>query len=107
MNKRIKTLFVLFICLNVVCQEPIEPDWKDLNYAGNKKGYHMMDIYLPKKNKKQYPVVMTIYGSAWGRNDKKGVNKRKKEALIKSGFAVVSINHRSVTMPFFLLKSMM
>ena len=52
MNKRIKTLFVLFICLNVVCQEPIEPDWKDLNYAGNKKGYHMMDIYLPKKIKK-------------------------------------------------------
>jgi acetyl esterase/lipase len=95
MNKKIKTLFVLFICLNVMCQEPIEPDWKDLNYAGNEQGYHTMDIYLPKENKKKYPVVMTIYGSAWGRNDKKGANKRKKEALIKSGFAVVSINHRS------------
>ena len=78
-----------------MCQEPIEPDWKDLNYAGNEQAYHTMDIYLPKENKKKYPVVMTIYGSAWRRNDKKGANKRKKEALIKSGFAVVSINHRS------------
>ena len=42
---QIKTLFVLFICLNVMCQEPIEPDWKDLNYAGNEQGYHTCLLY--------------------------------------------------------------
>ena len=72
MNKKIKTLFVLFFCLNVMCQEPIEPDWKDLNYAGNEQAYHTVDIYLPKENKKKYPVVMTIYGSVLRRNEKKG-----------------------------------
>ena len=59
MNKKIKTLFVLFFCLNVMCQEPIEPDWKDLNYAGNEQAYHTMDIYNPnsKNVKKQLKMI--------------------------------------------------
>lgn len=59
MKKLALTIFLLFISLNVMCQEPIEPDWRDLNYAGNEQGYHTMDIYNPnsKNVKKQLKMI--------------------------------------------------
>ena len=59
---------------------------------------HEMDIYVPKTDQKSHPVVMTIYGSAWRKNDQKASNYIKKiliQPLLKSGIAVVSINHRT------------
>ena len=34
----------------------------DVNYAGDNEMYHNLDIYLPKKKAKKYPVVIHIYG---------------------------------------------
>ena len=44
----------------------------DLNYAGDEKAYHTLDIYLPKETKDAYPVVIHTYGSAWSTNNMKG-----------------------------------
>ena len=44
----------------------------DLNYAGDSKTYHALDIYLPKESKDSYPVVVHTYGSAWSMNNSKG-----------------------------------
>ncbi len=71
----------------------------DVNYAGDGKGYHNMDIYLPKEKKDSYPVVIHTYGSAWSMNNYKGSADLNTicAALLKAGYAVVTPNHRSAS----------
>jgi len=71
--------------------------WLDLDYVGDKHIGHRLDIHLPKAELDQYPVVISIYGSAWFSNHSKA-NTYKigiGQALLKAGYAVVSINHRA------------
>ena len=72
-------------------------EWKDVNYAGDDKAFHTCDIYLPKQEKKSYPVVIHIYGSAWFSNNSKGAADLGTivKALLDAGYAVVCPNHRS------------
>ena len=94
-------LFVSFITnaqINTIAEDLPNPSWENINYAGNNHIYNQMDIYVPRNDQKSHPVVMTIYGSAWRKNDQKASNYIKKiliQPLLESGFAVVSINHRS------------
>ncbi len=70
--------------------------WKNLNYAGDAKEYHELDIYLPKVEKPAYPAVIVIYGSAWfSDNLKESVLTNLAKPLLDAGFAVVAPNHRS------------
>ena len=71
----------------------------DLNYAGDGKTYHTLDIYLPKETKDSYPVVVHTYGSAWSMNNSKGSADLNTicAALLKAGYAVVTPNHRSAS----------
>lgn len=89
--------FLLF--LGFLNAQDLPPaNWKNVDYAGDNQIYHMMDIYLPQRDQKTYPVVITIYGSAWRSNKNKATKYIKKtliKPLLNSGFAVVSINHRS------------
>ena len=74
-------------------------EWKDVNYAGDDgQVYHMCDIYLPKVEKEKYPVVVHIYGSAWGSNNSKHMADIGTivKALLDNGYAVVCPNHRSI-----------
>lgn len=93
--KRIMILVFSFVFINNFCQE-YSKSWKDLNYAGDDKIYHMLDIYLPKVEKPKYPVVISIYGSAWFANNLKSNDLATLgKALLDAGFAVVMPNHRS------------
>lgn len=73
------------------------PSKKDINYAGDGKSYHAMDVYYPKEAKDSYPVIIHIYGSAWSSNNGKGgadlgtVGK----AAVEAGYIFVTPNHRS------------
>ena len=71
----------------------------DLNYAGDGKAFHTLDIYLPKETKDAYPVVIHTYGSAWSMNNQKGSADLNTicAALTKAGYAVVTPNHRSAS----------
>ena len=71
----------------------------DLNYAGDGKVYHALDIYLPKETKDAYPVVIHTYGSAWSMNNMKGSADLNTigAALLKAGYALVTPNHRSAS----------
>lgn len=71
--------------------------WKDVNYASDEQAYHTCDIYLPKVEKKSYPVVIHIYGSAWFSNNGKNAADIGTivRALLDAGYAVVLPNHRS------------
>ena len=73
--------------------------FSDINYAGDDgQVYHTLDIYLPKEVKDKYPVVVHIYGSAWGSNSSKGSADIGTivAALLNAGYAVVCPNHRSI-----------
>src|SRR5512138_3328605 len=71
--------------------------WIDVDYVGDGITAHRLDIHLPTIGKAPFPIVICIYGSAWFSNNSKsaifydGLGQR----LLKEGFAVVSINHRS------------
>ena len=72
-------------------------EWKDVNYVGDDQMFHTCDIYLPKQEKANYPVVIHIYGSAWFNNNGKGAADLGTivKALLDAGYAVVCPNHRS------------
>lgn len=75
---------------------PVEPDFKDVNYAGDDLEAHRLDIYLPKTGKAPYKAVIAIYGSAWFSNNMKAITYFSfGKPLLDAGFAVVCINHRS------------
>ena len=72
--------------------------FSDVNYVGDDQVYHNMDIYLPlgAESSQSPKVVIAIYGSAWFSNNAKSMTMSSiGNALLKAGFAVVSINHRS------------
>ena len=71
----------------------------DVNYVGDGKGYHTLDIYIPKEAKDSYPVVIHTYGSAWSSNNMKGSADLSTicAAYAKAGYAVVTPNHRAAS----------
>lgn len=70
--------------------------WKDINYANDTITAHMLDIYLSAEPQLSYPVVISIYGSAWFADNLKGADLPiLGNALLNAGFAVVTPNHRS------------
>ncbi len=88
-------IFLLFISLTTFGQK-YSRCWKDINYASDTARAHMLDIYLPEVSKPSYPVVISIYGSAWFADNLKGADLPiLGNALLNAGFAVVTPNHRS------------
>lgn len=79
--------------IEVRCSEKIA----DIDYVGDDQVYHKLDIYLPKVEKKSYPVAIHVYGSAWFSNNSKGMADLGTivNALLDAGYAVVTPNHRS------------
>lgn len=71
--------------------------WTDLDYVGDGQTGHRLDIHLPEKELERYPVIISIYGSAWFSNNSKGATFSEGigQALLEAGYAVVTINHRS------------
>lgn len=71
-------------------------NWENINYASDTLVSHGMDIYLPKVRKSQYPAIIIVYGSAFfGNNMKQKAYETLGSPLLDSGFAVVTVNHRS------------
>lgn len=75
---------------------PVQPDFANLNYAGDDLEAHSLDVYLPKDGKEKHKLIVVIYGSAWFGNNLKGAGYMAVgQPLTDAGFAVASINHRS------------
>ena len=71
-------------------------NWTNIDYAGDDTVAHKLDIYLPEDNKSSYPGIIAIYGSAFMANNLKNHTYQVLgKPLLESGFAVITINHRS------------
>jgi acetyl esterase/lipase len=91
------SIIILIILGFVQCNaQPFSKSWTDINYAGDTLVSHRMDVYLPVVGKPPYPAVIIVYGSAFFGNDQKHTAYNTLgEPLLNSGFAVVTVNHRS------------
>lgn len=70
----------------------------DIDYVGDNHVGHKMDVYFPKDDgKATHPVVIHIYGSAWGSNDSKGSADLGTvgTAALGAGYILVTPNHRT------------
>ncbi len=71
---------------------------KDIDYVGDNHIGHKMDLYWPKEDgKDKHPVVIHIYGSAWGSNNSKGSADLGTVgvASLGAGYILVTPNHRT------------
>ncbi len=89
-------LFTLVLGIDSCTAQPYSKNWENVNYADDTLVSHRMDIYLPRVSKPYYPAVMVVYGSAFFGNDmKQNAYKTLGAPLLNSGFAVITVNHRS------------
>jgi acetyl esterase/lipase len=92
------SIIIIFISVGIFqssCKQ-YSKSWVDINYADDELVSHRMDVYLPEISKPSYPAVIIIYGSAFFGNDmKRKAYQALGEPLLNSGFAVVTVNHRS------------
>jgi acetyl esterase/lipase len=95
--KRILLTAILALYSFVACiGQTGDRQWINLNYAGDEKEYHNLDIHLPTTEKPAYKAIIVIYGSAWfGNNMKQFAFDALGKPLLESGFAVIAINHRA------------
>jgi acetyl esterase/lipase len=92
----VRTLFLLSFCLLSAYCLAQSSSYLHLDYVGDGLVGHQLDIYLPDQGEGPYPVVVAIYGSAFFNPDgKTGTYQVVGEPLLKAGFALVAINHRS------------
>jgi acetyl esterase/lipase len=86
------TVFSFITCLG----QSVDKQWLNLNYGNDDKEYHNLDIYLSSVEKPTYKAIIVIYGSAWFSNNmKQAAYQALGKPLLESGFAVITINHRS------------
>ena len=68
----------------------------DLDYEGDNKVCHPLDIYLPEEIKQSYSAVIVVYGSAFLSNNlKHAAFKTLGKTLLENSFAVITVNHPS------------
>lgn len=88
-------LFAVFYSFTCFSQNAGK-QWIDVNYGNDDKVYHNLDIHLPNVEKASYKAIIVIYGSAWYADNAKQMGFQSLgKPLTESGFAVISINHRS------------
>ncbi|WP_198513472.1 alpha/beta hydrolase [Confluentibacter lentus] len=96
MKNNFLVLILAVLCISSSFAQNMGKQWLDLNYANDDKVYHKLDIHLPNIEKTKYKAIIVIYGSAWFANNMKQMGfQALGKPLLDSGFAVISINHRS------------
>lgn len=91
-----KLLLVLICIASFSYGQNYSQSWIDVNYAGDGRGYHNLNIYLPAVQQESYPVIIYVYGSAFLSNNSKGTDLSTiGAALLDAGYAVVMPNHRA------------
>ncbi len=72
--------------------EFIKRKYLDIQYAPSGER-RTLDIYLPNEGEGPYPVVIDIFGGGWYFGNKSSHKLEPALALLRRGFAVVSINY--------------
>ncbi|QNU18013.1 alpha/beta hydrolase [Geobacillus zalihae] len=65
----------------------------DIPYASLSES-QKLDIYLPEKGEKPFPVIISIHGGAFAFGDKKGPDCEAALHGLERGYAIASVNYR-------------
>lgn len=99
MRKILLTLVAAMCCASMMAGSISEfQKQSNINYVGDDKVYHALDIYFPKEDAQtKHPVIIHIYGSAWASNNMKGSADLSTVgvAALEAGYIFVAPNHRS------------
>ncbi len=103
MKKTFLSIIAMMLSIMALSQPPgfqmppmPQPDFADINYAGDDLEGHKLDIYLPKDGKEKHRLIVVIYGSAWFSNNfKNAAYMSLGKPLTDAGYAVATINHRA------------
>lgn len=70
---------------------------QNIDYVGDGHVGHKLDIRFPNNSDAKHPVLIHIYGSAWGSNDSKGSADLGTvgTAALSAGYILVNPNHRT------------
>ncbi len=79
--------------LRIVDTSYIKRSWLDVAYAAESPT-QKLDIYLPKRGKGPFPVIVSIHGGAFKKGDKRDNQVLPMLAGVERGYAVVSVNYR-------------
>ena len=99
MRKHLFTLFAALCCTSLMAGDISEFQViTDIDYVGDGKTGHKLDVYFPKEDgKAKHPVIVHVYGSAWQMNNLKGTDAETVGvAALEAGYIFVTPNHRSV-----------
>ena len=101
MKKTFLSILGMMLSIMALAQPPgfqmpeTNPDFANINYAGDDLEGHKLDIYLPKDGKEKHPLIVVIYGSAWFSNNfKNAAYMSLGKPLNDAGYAGACINHR-------------
>jgi len=64
---------------------------KDLEYVAYGHERHRLDLYLPAASDRPAPIIVWVHGGGWAGGSKAGTPAIR---MVRSGFAVASINYR-------------
>lgn len=98
MRKHLFTLFAALCCTSLMAGDISEFQViTDIDYVGDGKIGHKLDVYFPKEDgKAKHPVIIHVYGSAWQMNNMKGTDAETVGvAALEAGYIFVTPNHRA------------
>lgn len=98
MRKHLFTLFAALCCTSLMAGDISEFQViTDIDYVGDGKTGHKLDVYFPKEDgKAKHPVIIHVYGSAWQMNNMKGTDAETVGvAALEAGYIFVTPNHRA------------
>ncbi len=70
-------------------------EYTDIAYIDDGNRYHLLDVYTPKGNTEELPVIIDIHGGGWMYADK-SLNEYYCKALADRGYTVFNISYRLV-----------
>ncbi len=85
-------IFLIFFAVTFVCQAQYQI-FEDLDYVGDNKVYHKLDLTVPSGLEGPAPLAIYIHGGAWLMGNK-GSALKFASGLLGGGFIVADINYR-------------
>src|SRR3989339_498458 len=82
---------IFFFSFRILFSQSIQPDYSNIEYALADNISLTLDVYLPNNVTAPCPVIVWVHGGAWLTGSKENLECL---FLIKSGYAIVSINYR-------------
>ncbi len=85
-------IIILFFAFTLTCKAQYQT-FEDLDYVGDNRNYHKLDITVPSGLSEPAPLAIYIHGGGW-RIGNKGGGAGFADDLLRKGFILADVNYR-------------